>query len=1559
MKKVILFSLLGLAVLFVVYKIFEPTRILFVNYRDWQVAEYIDANTNRFIKVNRSSVEDLTTRKLRKHDLVVAFGMGMRLTEAQRDMVTGAAQRGTKFLFASTTTPEDDITNIDIDKLNVLREYLSHGGNANINSLFNYTREEIHGKRFFVQAYSDPVQRPTNFFSHVSTDELFGSYGEFISYYQESGIYKEGSPRVLILTSNTSMANRVTSDPYTALVNELESRGMNVFVASGFSARLQFIKEVNPSVVLLFAHGRLQPGMPDETVNLLKEKNIPLLSPIVVHQLIDGWEEDQMGLSGGMLGQSVVAPEVDGATTPFVIGGLSYNDQGYQVFRAIDERISRFSSMVKNYVNLQKKDNSDKKLALVYFKGPGLNALAAAGLEVTPSLLNTLNFLRESGYDLGDNLPKTEKELDDLIDKLGPVLGPYAEGSIHEFMKDPRVVKIHADTLFSWMEENLRSELVQNVVSYYGKAPGNYLVTTDTADGSRYLALPGIKFGNVMILPQLMPALGDDQFALVHGVDRPPPYPYIATYLYAKMGHNADALIHFGTHGSLEFTPSKQSALSSLDWPDALVGDLPHFYIYTINNIGEAIIAKRRSYADIISHITPPFAQSDLYGGLYDLHNYIDQYEMVEDGPLKAQLREMIYEKIIQEGLHLDLSIEHIVEEGLDEESFDRVHRYLHVVEMEKITQGLYTIGKSYTEEQVISTVVEMFGDRIAYAQAALDNLEGKVTLEQIDDLHFYEENYYDDARDLVAEIAKGEFTEELLELRVLEKYSQYKKHIVPEVEGDMLEAMMAMGTRQVAVQSQSMGEEDLNECITLILSQPNLKEILISFEDVGKFERMQSFLDPANFRQAKRMARVVAPMRDAIAFFETPCAPELIRHLSDTDTRANLINLVKRGEFSERVAQRKKAQADSVALLLSAQNAVAVLRIAADGSAFPVYLDNNKDFEALLSTEMLIKQFLSAPKAVFESEHIDENLVSVKRSQAQVSNLQKSLELVNSEMESKKGAMREYIARVEEIKEAEKLIIQMTGYIRNSGTYEMQSLVNALNGGYIAPSSGGDVIYNPRAIPTGRNLYGIDAETTPGTAAWNAGVNLANQMIQRELASTGEYPRKVAFTLWGGEFIRDQGTTIAQVLYLLGVEPVRASTGRVHDIRLIPESELGRPRIDVVVQTSGQFRDIAASRLFLIDRAVQLAAQAREENNFVRDNVREAEGFLKERGYSPAEARELATARVFGGVNGNYGTGIQGLVESGDQWDSDTVIANQYLQNMGAVYTQGRWGEFKESVFEAGLMNTDVIMHSRSSNTWGPLSLDHVYEFMGGLNTAVKKVTGKDPQGLFIDMRNPGRMEVFDAREAIWTEARSTILNPNYISPLLEGGRSSAGVFAETVRNTYGWNATKESVIDEQLWDRYYETLVRDTLELGIREFFEEINPYALQEITAVMLETIRKEMWSPDSAVVQDLADIHVKLIENYDPGCSGFVCDNTKLAEMIASLVSEERANEYRTEISSVRHGPAADMDNAIVLKKETISETLVRLARDNSILLGALALMIIVLTVPFLRKKKSAL
>ena len=158
-------------------------------------------------------------------------------------------------------------------------------------------------------------------------------------------------------------------------------------------------------------------------------------------------------------------------------------------------------------------------------------------------------------------------------------------------------------------------------------------------------------------------------------------------------------------------------------------------------------------------------------------------------------------------------------------------------------------------------------------------------------------------------------------------------------------------------------------------------------------------------------------------------------------------------------------------------------------------------------------------------------------------------------------------------------------------------------------PRPGGDPIANPNTLPTGRNLYSINAEATPSESAWEKGIQLANNTIDMyKRRHNDSIPRKVSYTLWSGEFIETEGATIAQILYMLGVEPIRDTFGRVTDLRLIPSKDLGRPRIDVVVQTSGQLRDIAASRLFLINRAVEMAAAA-------TDDVYENEGGKRHHG--------------------------------------------------------------------------------------------------------------------------------------------------------------------------------------------------------------------------------------------------------------------------------------------------------------------------------------------------------
>ena len=198
-----------------------------------------------------------------------------------------------------------------------------------------------------------------------------------------------------------------------------------------------------------------------------------------------------------------------------------------------------------------------------------------------------------------------------------------------------------------------------------------------------------------------------------------------------------------------------------------------------------------------------------------------------------------------------------------------------------------------------------------------------------------------------------------------------------------------------------------------------------------------------------------------------------------------------------------------------------------------------------------------------------------------------------------------------------------------DSPQMELNALLNAMSGGYTKPSPGGDPIVNPNTLPTGRNLFGINAENTPSESAWEKGKELAENTISLyRKRHKGEYPRKVSYTLWSGELIETECATIAQVLYMLGVEPIRDSFGRVTDLRLIPSRQLGRPRIDVVVQTSGQLRDLAASRLFLINRAVEMAAAAKDEayTNQVAAGVVEAERTLTKKGVSPKAARAMAT---------------------------------------------------------------------------------------------------------------------------------------------------------------------------------------------------------------------------------------------------------------------------------------------------------------------------------------------
>ncbi|GAB3414095.1 cobaltochelatase subunit CobN [Niabella aquatica] len=1336
-KRKLVRVLLLLAAAFALYLLYArflaPTRIAFVNFPEFRLSTISKANESRFVRTSILSEDELD--KAGNYSAVFIFGRGFHLTEAQQAQLQRASRKGTPVYVDGATNPAMDFTNLKGDTLEAIKGYLDYGGLSNNKSLLNYVRKVLDRKSLFTGSIAAPEKTDRDVLFHIDETRTFKSPGAFEAYGKQKGFIKSGAPVVALLTSVPGPFN-ANRDHLNSLITALQNRGLNVYPIAASNSRTKWLKQLKPDLIIAMPHGRFSLGEADSTTTWLKENNIPVLAPVSVFEPYDKWNTDPRGMAGGILNMSVTLPELDGLVAPYAIVAQYRDENGYLAFRAIPDRLERFAGMVEKRIALKRKANSQKKIAIYYFKGPGKNALVAANMEVVPSLYHLLLRLRQEGYQV-DGLPASAKGLEALIQQNGAVLGPYAEGSIKKFLSSGNPALVAAADYEQWAKQDLTPQRWQSVLDRYGPAPGDYMALRK-ADTS-YLAVARIQFGNVVLLPQPMPGSGDNTFKMVHGTDQAPPHTYIASYLWARHAFHADAVLHFGTHGSLEFTPGKQVALSSNDWPDMLIGNTPHFYVYTISNVGEGMIARRRTYATLLSYLTPPFMEGETYNELAALEQTLHKFTTLEDPSVQLAYAKSISARARKMGLYNDLQ----VKDSTRDLSVAEVHRLAELVEeigSEKVTAGLYTLGVPYTTAQAAATARLMAIDPIAYGLAKLDAIKGLIPAARLEQKTFMKANYVKRAEAVIKDWQQGR--------------KMTVSSIVPPADLARAQAWKA----QQALQRPQRG---------------------------GRF--------PPEVAKAKA---------------QKPSGPQQDSGGPPPEVAAALANAKKTP------GQQEQKAADFATAVDRIETAV---------------------------------------------NHLD--------------------------------AYRQALL--------------------NSTDKELQAVIDGLNGGYTLPSSGGDPISNPQSVPTGRNLFSIDAEKTPSAEAWEVGKMQVRSMLEKHRQEHGgQYPKKVAFTLWAGDFIQTEGAMLAQIFYLLGIEPVRDAFGRVDDVRLIPASTLGRPRVDVVVQTSGQLRDLAASRLELVNKAVAMAAAADDAGNPVKAGAGLAEKMLKEKGFSPREARELSTLRVFGGVNGSYGTGISSMVEKGDSWESRSEVAHTYLNNMGALYNDDKhWADFKEGVFEAALQNTEVIIHPRSSNTWGPLSLDHVYEFAGGLNLAVHEVTGNEPAVYFSDSRNPSNPRVQELKEAIWVEARSTLLNPKYMSELLKGGASSAEVFAETFRNIYSWNVMKPGAIDAALWNELHETYVQDKLHLGLKTFFDRENPYALQELTAVMLETARKGLWKPAGKQLQEITNLHLAEMKDHGAGCSGFVCGNAALNKYIADHLQGTARTDYEASLKAAKEMQAA--------------------------------------------------
>ncbi len=1448
-KKHIFLALLAVIVLGGLAKAYSAwvgtTRIAFLNYQAIALGQISHANDNAMIKLSEITTDDFD--HLDDYDMIIVNGMGLRIDENQRKQLEEASYKVPTLTHAATN-PANNIVSVDNFDADYLMQYIENGGKKNYHSMLAYIRKFIDGKKFMAPEPERVNERPDYLLTHFDPkdekgDELgFNSIREYNAFLAKNGLYKEGAPTIMLtgfMGAAPDMEKAFEKKGFMVYrINKLQS-----FIAGHHADSIQANAVVN------MAHGRLG----DYFVEFMKQKNIPLFSPLNINRLTTEWESDKQGMNGGFMSQSIVTPEIDGAIRPYVVFGQRINKEGLQEVYGIPDRMESFVESVQGYVNLKNKKNSSKRIAIFYFKGPGQNALTASGMEVVPSLYNLLVRLKNEGYNVG-KLPANPQELAKMIQAQGAVFGTYAEGAYAKFLQSGHPALVTAHQFAGWTQKALSKKMIKEMNQLYGSFPGKYMATDDGK-----LAVARLQFGNVVLLPQVMAGVGGDSFKIVHGTDQAPPYTYVASYLWARYAFSADALIHFGTHGSLEYTPRKQVALDSNDWSDRLIGVVPHFYIYTIGNVGEAMIAKRRTYAQTQSYLTPPFKESELRQTYKQLSDAIQSYEKKASTERSLKVKALTVKMGIARELGLDAKQ---MNKPYSADEIARVENYAEELANEKITGKLYTLGVPYDNDDIRTSVYAMATDPIAYGMLAVDKLKGRAQ--------------------------EG-----------VEKHKQLF---------DRLYLSKARNTVTQLLGSASVSDEYICRYVGITPAELQMAR---------KVEAMQAAPDP--IQMMMQMADQIGGAKEA--------KPKKVDHRTVSELRAAKVSHKKKVPQMSREAFEKMEQTGH----------------------FP-----DKMMEAIKKGQKWYQEDLKRAKMAKAGKG--------KSSQTGRSSKDKGMMMSKAPKYT-----RQQIHLAQAITTVEHALQNVGKYseaLRQSPLNEMSSLMNALNGGFTAPSPGGDLIVNPNTLPTGRNLFSINVENTPSEDAWEKAKELCDNTIKMYCERhKGEYPRKVSYTLWSSEFIETEGATIAQILYMLGVEPVRDAFGRVTDLRLIPSKQLGRPRIDVVVQTSGQLRDLAASRLFLINKAIEMAANAKGDkyDNLVKAGVTESERVLVEKGMSPKEAREVSMYRVFGGVNGNYGTGIQEMVTAGDRWDKESQIAEVYLNNMGAFYgDEKNWETVRKAAFEAALTRTDVVVQPRQSNTWGALSLDHVYEFMGGMNLAVRNVTGKDPDAYLADYRNHSNMRMQEVKEAIGIEGRTTIFNPAYIKEKMKGGASSASTFAEIVTNTYGWNVMKPKAIDKEMWDEIYNVYVKDKYHLGTKEFFDKQNPAALMEMTAVMMESARKGMWKATPQQLRDIAKLHTETVNKYKPSCSGFVCDNAKLRNYIASKTDAASAKEYQQNVEQIRDAEAAknSSDKGMVMKKETLNEEAQKTTTVVSgIVLGVIVIVAFVLLAVLIRRRRK--
>ncbi|MFW5667068.1 MAG: magnesium chelatase subunit H [Coleofasciculus sp.] len=423
----------------------------------------------------------------------------------------------------------------------------------------------------------------------------------------------------------------------------------------------------------------------------------------------------------------------------------------------------------------------------------------------------------------------------------------------------------------------------------------------------------------------------------------------------------------------------------------------------------------------------------------------------------------------------------------------------------------------------------------------------------------------------------------------------------------------------------------------------------------------------------------------------------------------------------------------------------------------------------------------------------------------------------------------------------------------------ELGAMLKALEGEYVLPGPGGDPIRNPDVLPTGKNIHALDPQSIPTTAAVKSAKIVVDRLLARHRAENGGiWPETIACVLWGTDNIKTYGESLAQIMWMVGVKPVPDALGRVNKLELISLEELGRPRIDVVINCSGVFRDLFINQMNLLDQAVKMAAEADEpeEMNFVRKHA------MQQAADMGINLRQAAT-RVFSNASGSYAANVNLAVEN-STWESESELQDMYLTRKSFAFSADNPGTMEQNrqIFESSLKTAEATFQNLDSSEISLTDVSHYFDSDPTKVVSTLRQDGKTPASYIADTTT-ANAQVRTLSETVRLDARTKLLNPKWYEGMLSHGYEGVRELSKRLVNTMGWSATAGAV-DNWVYEEANETFIQDE---EMRKRLMNLNPHSFRKVVSTLLEVNGRGYWETSESNLQMLRELYQEVEDRIE--------------------------------------------------------------------------------------------